>query len=67
MSAMQFMEILFGKLPDFFQNEEELRTVWTKVHCIYLNHNRVRRSEDSHASKPHRGNRTNPFYFQREN
>jgi type I restriction enzyme, R subunit len=25
MSAQQFMEILFGKLPDFFQSEQELR------------------------------------------
>ena len=26
MSAQQFMELLFGKLPDFFQSEAELRT-----------------------------------------
>ncbi len=29
MSAQQFMEMLFGKLPEFFQNEEELRLVWS--------------------------------------
>jgi len=29
MSAQQFMELLFGKLPDFFQNEAELRTLWS--------------------------------------
>jgi type I restriction enzyme R subunit len=29
MSARQFMEILFGKLPDFFKDEEELRTLWS--------------------------------------
>jgi type I restriction enzyme, R subunit len=29
MSAQQFMEMLFGKLPDFFQNEEELRRLWS--------------------------------------
>ncbi len=29
MSAQQFMESLFGKLPDFFKNEEELRTLWS--------------------------------------
>lgn len=29
MSAQQFMELLFGKLPDFFKNEEELRTLWS--------------------------------------
>jgi type I restriction enzyme R subunit len=29
MSAQQFMEALFGKLPAFFQNEEELRTLWS--------------------------------------
>jgi type I restriction enzyme R subunit len=29
MSAQQFMEILFGKLPDFFKDEEELRTLWS--------------------------------------
>jgi type I restriction enzyme R subunit len=28
MSAQQFMELLFGKLPDFFQSEEELRALW---------------------------------------
>ena len=28
MSAQQFMEMLFGKLPEFFKNEEELRTLW---------------------------------------
>ena len=29
MSAQQFMEALFGRLPDFFSNEEELRTLWS--------------------------------------
>ena len=29
MSAQQFMEMLYGKLPDFFQNEEELRLLWS--------------------------------------
>jgi type I restriction enzyme, R subunit len=29
MSAQQFMEMLFGKLPEFFQNEEELRLIWS--------------------------------------
>ncbi len=29
MSAAQFMELLFGKLPDFFRDEEELRNVWS--------------------------------------
>jgi type I restriction enzyme, R subunit len=29
MSAQQFMEMLFGKLPDFFSNEEELRQLWS--------------------------------------
>ncbi|MES2747363.1 MAG: DEAD/DEAH box helicase family protein [Bacteroidota bacterium] len=28
-SAEQFMQNLFGKLPDFFSNEEELRTIWS--------------------------------------
>jgi len=28
LSAQQFMELLFGKLPDFFKNEEELRAIW---------------------------------------
>lgn len=28
MSAQQFMEMLFGNLPDFFTNEDELRTLW---------------------------------------
>ncbi len=29
MSAQQFMEMLFGKLPDFFQSETELRRIWS--------------------------------------
>ena len=29
MSAQQFMELLFGRLPEFFQNEEELRVLWS--------------------------------------
>jgi type I restriction enzyme R subunit len=28
MSAQQFLELLFGKLPDFFKNEDELRALW---------------------------------------
>jgi type I restriction enzyme R subunit len=28
MSAQQFVEMLFGKLPDFFKNEAELRALW---------------------------------------
>ena len=30
MSAQQFMEMLFGKLPEFFANEEELRVLWSE-------------------------------------
>ncbi len=29
MSAAQFMEALFGKLPEFFRDEDELRTLWS--------------------------------------
>ena len=29
MSAQQFLEMLFGKLPEFFKSEEELRTLWS--------------------------------------
>jgi type I restriction enzyme R subunit len=29
MSAQQFMELLFGRLPDFFHNEAELRALWS--------------------------------------
>jgi type I restriction enzyme R subunit len=29
MSAQQFMEELFGKLPEFFKDEEELRAIWS--------------------------------------
>jgi type I restriction enzyme, R subunit len=29
MSAAQFMEALFGRLPDFFKNEDELRLLWS--------------------------------------
>jgi type I restriction enzyme R subunit len=28
MSAQQFMELLFGKLPEFFKDEGELRAIW---------------------------------------
>jgi type I restriction enzyme R subunit len=30
MSSQQFMEMLFGRLPEFFKNEEELRTLWSR-------------------------------------
>src|SRR3546814_7857665 len=29
MTAQQFMEMLFGKLPEFFSNEAALRTLWS--------------------------------------
>lgn len=29
MSAAQFMELLFGKLPEFFKDEDELRKLWS--------------------------------------
>jgi type I restriction enzyme R subunit len=29
MSSQQFMDMLFGKLPDFFANEDELRELWS--------------------------------------
>ena len=29
MSAQQFLEMLFGKLPEFFQDEAELRALWS--------------------------------------
>ena len=29
MSAQQFLEALFGKLPDFFHDENELREIWS--------------------------------------
>jgi len=29
MSALQFMELLFGRLPEFFGNEDELRSIWS--------------------------------------
>ena len=29
MSAQQFLEMLFGKLPEFFKNEGELRALWS--------------------------------------
>ena len=29
MSAQQFMELLFGELPEFFKNENELRALWS--------------------------------------
>ncbi len=30
MSAQQFMELLFGKLPEFFKDEAELRALWSQ-------------------------------------
>ncbi|MDA8082625.1 MAG: DEAD/DEAH box helicase family protein [Nitrospiraceae bacterium] len=30
MSAQQFMEALFGKLPEFFKDEDELRILWSR-------------------------------------
>ncbi|MDD2855723.1 MAG: DEAD/DEAH box helicase family protein [Desulfuromonadaceae bacterium] len=30
MSAQQFMEMLFGKLPEFFKDEGELRALWSR-------------------------------------
>ncbi|WP_322629114.1 EcoAI/FtnUII family type I restriction enzme subunit R [Halothiobacillus sp.] len=30
MSAQQFMESLFGRLPEFFKDEEELRVLWSE-------------------------------------
>jgi type I restriction enzyme R subunit len=29
MSSQQFMEAMFGRLPDFFKNEDELREIWS--------------------------------------
>jgi type I restriction enzyme R subunit len=29
MSALQFLEMLFGKLPEFFKDEDELRALWS--------------------------------------
>lgn len=29
MSSLQFMEMLFGRLPEFFKDEEELRSLWS--------------------------------------
>ncbi|MGO9230071.1 MAG: EcoAI/FtnUII family type I restriction enzme subunit R [Bryobacteraceae bacterium] len=29
MSAQQFLEMLFGRLPEFFSDEDELRTIWS--------------------------------------
>ena len=29
LSSQQFMELLYGKLPEFFKNEEELRALWS--------------------------------------
>lgn len=30
MSAQQFLEALFGELPEFFKSEDELRTLWSE-------------------------------------
>ncbi len=38
MSAQEFLEKMFGDLPDFFKSEEELRTIWSdpKTRKIFL-------------------------------
>jgi hypothetical protein len=52
MSAQQFMELLFGKLPEFFKDEAELRAlwsvgVWTSEEALAgLNHKRSTRSRE---------------------
>jgi type I restriction enzyme R subunit len=30
MSAPRFLEVLFGELPDFFKDEDELRAIWSE-------------------------------------
>ena len=30
MSAQQFLEMLYGKLPEYFKNEQELREIWSE-------------------------------------
>jgi type I restriction enzyme R subunit len=30
MSAQEFLELLFGKLPEFFRDEEQLRVLWSE-------------------------------------
>lgn len=30
MSAQEFMKMLFGKIPEFFKNEDELRQLWSE-------------------------------------
>lgn len=30
MSSQQFMEMLYGRLPEFFKNEDELRILWSR-------------------------------------
>ncbi len=30
MSAQQFLELLFGKLPDVFKDEAELQAIWRR-------------------------------------
>jgi type I restriction enzyme R subunit len=29
MTSQQFMEMLFGRIPEFFKNEDELRAIWS--------------------------------------
>ncbi|OIO19879.1 MAG: restriction endonuclease subunit R [Candidatus Magasanikbacteria bacterium CG_4_9_14_0_2_um_filter_41_10] len=38
MSAQEFLEKMFGDLPDFFKSEEELRTIWSnpKTRKVFL-------------------------------
>ncbi len=38
MSVQKFMKMLFGKLPEFFKNEDELRAIWSAHDTVLYHH-----------------------------
>ena len=65
MSAQQFMEMLFGKLPEFFHDEAELRAIWsvpdTRAKLLQgLAEQRIRPRPTGRDAKDHRRREERP-------
>ncbi len=65
MSAQQFMEMLFGKLPEFFKDEAELRAIWsvpdTRAKLLAgLGREGIRRRADGRDAADHRRREERP-------
>ena len=65
MSAQQFMEMLFGKLPEFFKDEAELRAIWsapdTRAKLCRAWPKRVRQGADGRDAEDHRRREERPL------